>query len=356
MTGSDKVKSVAVPWFRDRSFWLGIVPPFALGAAAMAVGAVFPTLGAPVVGIILGLILGEVLGQPAALARGTRFCAKSVLQTSIVLLGAGMSLGQVAKIGGDGMPVMLGTLFIALGLGLPLARRLGIGRDTGTLVVYGTSICGASAIATMSLVIGAESSAVAVSIAVIVLYNVLAAIVFPYVGLALHLSPESFGLWAGTAVNDTSSVVAAATSYDSLLLMAGVGGGLAASYAVVVKLTRTLAIIPLSLFEARRMQRRDPGAGPSKPWWRLIPTFLVLFLVAAGVRTLGVIPDAWNPAVSFLAHYGTTVAMTAVGMSSSVTAIRKAGWRPLLLGGVLWVAIASSSLLLQWATGRLTTG
>lgn len=339
---------------KDRSFWLGIIPPFVLGAIATGVGTIFPTLGAPVVGIIFGLILGEIYGTPDTIKRGVTFCSKKVLQTSIVLLGAGMSLGQVAKIGGDGLPVMIGTLLIALVAGFLLTKALKIERQSGALVTYGTTICGASAIATMSAVMGAEASAVAVSIATIVLYNVLAAIIFPYLGQAMGMSPESFGLWAGTAVNDTSSVVAASTSYDALLAAAGIAAGAAASYAVVVKLTRTLAVIPLAVLQGERERRVNPQAGLDKPWWKLVPPFLVFFLVAAAIKTVGLIPDAWDGAVKFLAHYGTTVAMTAVGMSSSITAIRKAGWRPLVLGGVLWVIVAVSSLLLQAATGQLS--
>lgn len=316
------------------------------------IGRLAPTLGAPVVGIILGLLIGQLVGQPTSIAAGTRFCAKRILQASIVLLGAGLSLPVIARVGLTGLPVLIGTIVVVVGLGLPLTRWLGVERETGTLITYGTSICGASAIATMSQVIAAAPTAVAVSIAVIVVYNVLAAIVFPYAGRLIGLSPESFGLWAGTAVNDTSSVVAAATSYDQLLLQVGVGGGVAAGTAVVVKLTRTLALIPLALFEQWRTRRTRPDAGVPTGWYRLVPGFLVLFLLAAAVNSLGVIPDGAAPTIKFLAGYGTTVAMTAVGMSSSLSQIRRAGWRPLVLGGVLWLAIIATSIGLQLLTGQ----
>lgn len=339
----------------DKSFWLGLLPPFGLGAVAWWVGTRFPVLGAPVVGIILGLIVGQVVGQPRILSAGTKFCSKKVLQTSIVLLGLGISLQDVARIGGAGLPVMVGTIVVALAVGIPLSRRLKVERETRILVTYGTCICGASAIATMSQVIGASASAVAVSIAVIVFYNVLAAIVFPYLGQAAGFSAQTFGLWAGTAVNDTSSVVAAATSYDALLVAAGMTGGLAAAYAVVVKLTRTLAIIPLAVFQTWFGNRAKPvDERAQTAWYRLIPPFLGFFLVAAAIRTSGIIPDAWDATIKFLAHFGTTVAMAAVGMTSSLSAIRKAGWRPLALGAILWLLIGGTSLLLQWVTGQLT--
>lgn len=350
--------TTANPLLLDSAFWKGFIPPLGLGAVAWIIGQQFPVLGAPVVGIILGLLVGQFAGQRADWQRGVTFASKKVLQASIVLLGAGMSLQQVARIGGVGLPVMLGTIAVAVGVGLPLARALRIEGETGALITYGTSICGASAIATMSAVMGASASAVAVSIAVIVLYNVLAAILFPFLGQAMGLDFGSFGLWAGTAVNDTSSVVAAATAFDAQMMAQGMvaTGMTAAAHAVVVKLTRTLMIVPLALFEQARQNRVRPEAERSdKPWWTMVPLFLVMFLVAAGLRSLGVIPDAWEPAVQFLAHFGTTVAMTAVGMTSSLTAIRRAGWRPLALGGVLWVLIAVASLGLQAATGQLHT-
>ncbi len=334
----------------DRRFWVGLVPPLVAGALAWVIGQQVPVVGAPVVAILLGLVIGQVAGQRPGWMPGVIFCSKKVLQASIVLLGAGMSLVRVAQVGWAGLPVMLGTILLSVGVGLPLARLLKVDRDTGGLVTYGTSICGASAIATMSQVMAAPSSAVAVSIGVIVLYNVLAAVIFPFLGQLMHLDAGSFGLWAGTAVNDTSSVVAAATSYDQLLAAEALAAG-ATGYAVVVKLTRTLMIVPLALFQ-RWHGRQLSGQQPDR-WWRLVPAFLVLFVLAAAARTVAVIPAAWAPTLTLLAHIGTTVAMAAVGMSSSFSQIRQAGWRPLALGGALWVLVAVASLGLQAATGQL---
>ncbi|HHU38501.1 MAG TPA: putative sulfate exporter family transporter [Propionibacterium sp.] len=340
---------------REQPLW-GWILPVLLGGLAWWLGTSAPIIGGPVLGILMGLVVGQLAGQVPAWSAGVKFHAERVLQGSIVLLGAGMSLVEVARIGGAGLPVMIGTIVVAVGVGIPLSRALKVERETGALVTYGTTICGASAIATMSQVMGARAGAVAVSIAVIVLYNVLAAVLFPALGLAMGLTPTSFGLWAGTAVNDTSSVVAASTSFDAQLMATGVvvGGMTAASYAVVVKLTRTLMLVPLALFQQWFGNRSLPESERQHTvWWRMVPGFLVLFLVAAGLRTLGVIPDEVAPALTLLAHIGTTIAMTAVGMSSSLTAIRAAGWRPLALGGILWALIALTSLGLQAATGQL---
>ncbi len=321
-----------------------MLPPVVLSVVAWQVGILFPILGAPVVAIVLGLIVGQLFGQRAAWEAGVTFCSKKILQASIVLLGAGMSLTQVARIGTEGLPVMIGTLLVAIGGGWLIGRALKVERETRMLVTYGTAICGASAIATMSAVINASGPAVAFSITVIVIYNVLGAVLFPPLGHAMGLSQESFGMWAGTAINDTSSVLAAATVY----------GVAAAAYAVVVKLTRTLAIIPLAIFESWQQNKSSHETGATSPvWYKLVPPFLVFFLIAAGINSLGIIPVTWQGPIKFLAHFGTTVAMAAVGMSSSLTAIKQSGWRPIALGGILWVLVTISSLILQALSGQL---
>ena len=325
-----------------RRYVPGLVPPLLIGAVAYGVGHLVPVLGGPVVAILLGLVVGQVAGQREGWKPGTTFAGKKVLQASIVLLGATMSLGQVASTGGRTLPVLLGTLAVALIGGSLLARLLKVEQITGQLVTYGTGICGASAIATMSAVIGAPATSIALSVTVIVVYNVLGALLFPILGHMMGLSQEAFGLWAGTAVNDTSSVLAAATVY----------GATAAGVAVVVKLTRTLAIVPLALYESWRTHRKAES-GTRPVWWKLIPTFLVLFLVAAAARSVGVVPASWGPAIKEVAYVGTTVAMAAVGMGSSLRHIKQAGWRPVALGGMLWVLVAGSSLLLQWVSGTI---
>jgi len=325
-----------------RRYVPGLIPPLLIGAVAYGVGHLVPVLGGPVVAILLGLVVGQVAGQRESWKAGTTFASKKVLQASIVLLGATMSLGQVASTGGRTLPVLLGTLTVALVGGWLLSRLLKVEQITGQLVTYGTGICGASAIATMSAVIGAPATSIALSVTVIVVYNVLGALFFPLLGHMMGLSQEAFGLWAGTAVNDTSSVVAAATVY----------GATAAGVAVVVKLTRTLAIVPLALYESWRTHRHAE-AGTRPVWWKLIPTFLVLFLVAAAARSVGVVPASWGPVIKEVAYVGTTVAMAAVGMGSSLRHIKQAGWRPVALGGMLWVLVAGSSLLLQRVSGTI---
>ncbi|GAB3436280.1 YeiH family protein [Phycicoccus ginsengisoli] len=304
-------------------------------------------VGGPVIGIVLGVLAHALLGSRPALVPGSRFAATVVLQAAVVILGAGLSMAQVVHTGWGALPVMVGTLTVALVSTALVGRWLGVERETRTLIGVGTGICGASAIATVSAVIGASELAIAYSMTTIFVFNVVAVLVFPALGHAMGLSQAAFGLWAGTAVNDTSSVVAAATVY----------GSAATSFAVVVKLTRTLMIVPMSVALAMGRHRRERaaagGARTAVPWRRLVPVFLLLFLVVVALNSFGLVPPGWHSPLSWTARYFTTLALVGVGMGTPFGALRTAGWRPLALGAVLWVAVAASSLALQWATGSL---
>ncbi|WP_307859433.1 putative sulfate exporter family transporter [Cellulomonas sp. zg-ZUI22] len=337
------------PW-RERA--PGVAVALGLGATGAALGSAVPLLGGAVLALAMGVALREVLARgPVAWAHalepGARTCSTFALQAAVVLLGFGLSLGQVARTGGAALPVMLVTLTVVLVLAALLGRRLGLDSDTRTLIGVGTGICGASAIAATSAVIRASQTTIATAMATIFTFNALGAITFPLLGEAMGLSQEGFGTWAGTAVNDTSSVVAAATAY----------GALALETAVVVKLTRTLAIVPVTLALAVRQARRDRAAahatGGGTPWTRLVPPFLVLFLVASAVTTLGWFPAAWEAGADTGAHALTAVALAGVGLLTPVDALRRAGWRPLALGGALSLAVALTSLGMQAVTGLL---
>lgn len=194
----------------------------------------------------------------------------------------------------------------------------------------------------MSPTIRAKNPAIAYAISTIFLFNIAAVLVFPPVGHLLGLSQHAFGLFAGTAVNDTSSVIAAAASY---------GDG-ASNYAVVVKLTRSLLIVPICLVLAAVVRRRDRASGATEDgalpgMTRLVPWFLVGFLVVAAANSLGWVPGPAHAPLRQGAVFLVTVALTAVGMSTDVAAVRRAGPRPLLLGLVLWAAVTVTSLLMQ---------
>ena len=271
--------------------------------------------------------------MPARERAGIAFASKKLLQWSIVLLGANLSLQEIVQGGAASLPVMLGTMFVVLVLAVVVGRLLGLERDLRRLLGVGTAICGGSAIAALSSVIEADQADIAYALGAVFLFNVVAVILFPPLGHLMHLSQPAFGLWAGTAINDTSSVVAAAFAY----------GHVAGSDSVIVKLTRTTLIVPIVLFYAWR--RISEKRGESSINWRaIIPWFILWFLLAAALNSFGLIPAIAKAPLQELALFAITVALAAVGLGTDIAKIRSAGLRPLFLGAVLWVAISLTSL------------
>jgi uncharacterized integral membrane protein (TIGR00698 family) len=331
---------------RMRVLLPGVGCAVAVAAAATLLGGLAPVVGAPVFGILSGIAIAVVRKPSARLRPGIAFTAKKVLQSSIVLMGLGLSLGQVLSTGARSLPVLLGTLAAALVMAWAAGRMLGLRGDARTLIGVGTAICGASAIAATDAVIDADEADVSYAIATQFAFNVVAVLLYPTLGHLLGFSQHSFGLWAGTAINDLSSVVAACTIY----------GHAAASYGVIVKLTRTLAIIPicLGLAAARGRNGKDPTERPVArrvSVRRLVPVFIVLFMAAVAVNTIGLVPVAWHHGLSDLSTWMITAAISAIGLSTDVAHIRRAGLRPLALGAVLWVTVGLTSLGLQVLTG-----
>jgi uncharacterized membrane protein YadS len=360
---------------------------------ATVAGEYVPLVGSAVPGAVIGAAIAIAVKPGARLAPGLKWASTFVLQCSVVLLGAQLSIGEAARVGVSSLPVMLGTLAACLGAAWLYGRLLGVPGDLRTLIGVGTGICGGSAIAAVSPVIEAASADVAYAISTIFLFNIAAVLVFPLLGHALGMSQQSFGLFAGTAVNDTSSVVATATTY-------GTG---ATSHAVVVKLVRTLMIIPICLsLSALTARKRRPapspcavgpalagptahgqpvapaGTAPVRPvtasrapsareatattappgpaaarLLRLVPWFLIGFVLVAAVNSAGVIPAGAHSPLQHASVFLVAVALSAIGLSTNVAALRKAGARPLLLGALLWITVAATSLGLQALTGTL---
>jgi uncharacterized integral membrane protein (TIGR00698 family) len=311
-----------------------VIPALAAAAAvtgvALPIGHAVPLLGAPIVALILGMAF------PAgplrkALARTSRLS----LQAGIVLLGATISLHDVTSVGGASLPVMLASLTSALAGAALIGHFLGVTERLRVLVGVGTAICGASAIAAVSGAVRPRESELRYAIAAIFLLNLVAVLTFPALGHLLGMSQSAFGLWAGTAVNDASSAVAAGLAY----------GDAAGTHAVIVKLTRTLMIVPVSLALAYVAVRRDTtGDSPLRVARRAFPWFIVFFLFASAARSVGIVGAGATPTITHAGLILTTVAMAAVGLSSDLREMRAAGARPLLLGALVWLTVASVSL------------
>lgn len=359
--GSQPVALVARSTTCLRDLAPGVVVAGLVAIAATALGHAVTVVGAPVLGIALGVVTGAATAPGERLGPGATFVAGPILKVAIVGLGATLSFSQIAAVCEDAFPVMSGTLLVALVGAWAVGRLVGVRGDTATLIGVGTAICGASAIAAASAVLRPTGAQVAYALGTIFTFNVVAVLTFPALGHVLGMTPQSFGLWAGTAINDTSSVVAAGYSYSAE----------AGPHAVVVKLTRSLALIPiviaLALVKARRDGRQaaaatSRGATPGArtafrwralPWRRLVPSFLVGFVVAAGLATAGAVPPSARPGLTAGGTFLITMALAAIGLSLKPTDLRAAGPRPLVLGGVLWLAVAASSLGLQALTGSV---
>ncbi|WP_188838280.1 YeiH family protein [Flexivirga endophytica] len=330
------------------SYLPGLVVAVLIASVATVLGHFAPVVGGPVFGIVLGIVAGSTLPalRTQRVAPGVAFAGKGVLQLSIVVLGTGLSLAKVVQVGGDSLPVMLGTFVVALGGAYVLGRALGINAELATLIGVGTGICGASAIAATTAVLRPKQSNVAYAIGTIFTFNILAVLLFPPIGHLIGMTGHSFGLWSGTAVNDTSSVVAAAYSF-------GDGAG---PYAIVVKLTRSLLIIPIVVVLAFVVARREAASQGERvriPWRKVVPAFLIGFLVAAALNSLGVIPADWHDGLTFLGTFLITVALVGIGVGLRPAQLREAGHRPLLLGALLWICVSLASLGLQALTGTL---
>jgi uncharacterized integral membrane protein (TIGR00698 family) len=347
----------ALTW--TRRITPGLAAAVAITVVATWLGHLAPVVGAPVFAIAIGIVVALVRPPGDAFAPGIRFTSKKVLQGSIIMLGFGLSLSQVIHTGVESLPVLLGSLAVVGVLAWLVGRWLGIRRDANLLIGVGTAICGASAIAATNAVIDADDADVSYAIATIFLFNVIAVLSYPSIGHALGLSQHSFGLWAGTAINDTSSVVAASDIY----------GHAAVTFAVVVKLTRTLAIVPICVAVAWWWNRHPtPTTGPAPdapdgdahpdepgrvPLRQIFPVFILAFIAAVLVNSVGIVPDAWHHDLADLATWMITAALAAIGLSTRFRDIRTAGLRPILLGGILWAGIGLGSLGLQAATGTL---
>ncbi|WP_338775783.1 putative sulfate exporter family transporter [Streptomyces sp. DG1A-41] len=333
----------------------GLAVAVAVALPAAWLGRLVPTVGGPVFGIVVGVLAGALLRRLAPhttaerLRPGVAVAGRQVLQASVIVLGTALSLSDVVRVGMGSLPVMLGTLAVALPGAWAVGGLLGVHPETRLLVGVGTGVCGASAIAAVTAAVGAVEARVAYALGTVFTFNIAAVALFPPVGHLLGMSQEAFGLWSGTAINDTSSVVATAYSY----------GTEAGQYAVVVKLTRSLMIVPIcvvlvlwrSVGRRARDTRQDESAG--RRIWRAFPVFIVGFLLASAAATYDVIPASWEPALPVISTFLITVSLSGIGLSLKFSKLREAGARPLLLGAILWAAVSATGLGLQSITGRL---
>ncbi|MCR5785647.1 MAG: YeiH family protein [Eubacterium sp.] len=331
---------------------IGVAVCLAIAIPSHIIGKMFPIIGGAVIAIIVGMIIALFWNEKGKAERGIKFTSKVILQTAVVLLGFGMNLGVVVETGKQSLPIIICTISISLIISYLLHRAMHIKGNTAILVGVGSSICGGSAIAATAPVVDADDDEVAQAISVIFFFNVLAALLFPTLGKMIGfdtVSGEAFGIFAGTAVNDTSSVTAAASTWDSMWNL----GSQTLDKAVTVKLTRTLAIIPITLgLSFIRNKDNDSTEGFSIK--RAFPMFILYFVLASVITTVaikcGISAEFFSP-VKELSKFFIVMAMAAIGLNSNVVKLVKTGGKPLIIGAFCWIGITLISLFMQYIMG-----
>lgn len=328
--------------------FIGIGLSLILALVAWKLGNLVPIIGGPVFGIVLGIIINNTFGKPEVALPGIMFTSKKILTWAIVVLGAGLSLTQVLKTGLSSFSVTVFTLSAAFITAYGVGKLLGIPYKLKTLIGVGTAICGGSAIAAISPIIEADEMEISYSISTIFLFNIIAVLIFPALGHLLGFSDKAFGLWAGTAINDTSSVVAAGYAFSNN----------AGAYATIVKLTRTTMIIPISLIFAfiTAYKKKKESQNDSKVNYslkKIFPWFIIWFLVASLLNTIGLFKGNSLLYINTLGKFMIVMALSAIGLNTDFKKMLKNGMKPMLLGLIVWFSVATVSILVQLITGQV---
>lgn len=315
------------------------IPSWFLGKAV-------PVVGGPVFSILIGMVVTLIVTKKEPFNAGVTFTSKKILQAAVVFLGFGMNLTEILAKGKQSLPIIITTITTSLIIAFILYKAMKLGTNNAILVGVGSSICGGSAIAATAPVIDASDEEVAQSISVIFLFNVVAALVFPTLGGMLGLSNEGFGLFAGTAINDTSSVTAAATAWD------GIHGSHTLEAAAIVKMTRTLAIIPITLALAVYRGRKEKKTeGSSFSLKKCFPFFVLFFVLASVVTTVFRLPAEVTTPLKELSKFLIVMAMAAIGLNTNIVKLVKTGGKPIFTGFCCWLGISLVSLAMQHVLG-----
>jgi uncharacterized integral membrane protein (TIGR00698 family) len=317
----------------------GLIFSFLLAIFAYFLGTLVPVVGGPVFGIVLGIIVASVWQVPGWLSGGIKFTSKYILQLAVILLGFDMNMANIIKVGRQSLVVLLVTLTTAFSIAYFVGRSLKIETKLKTLIGVGTAICGGSAIAAASSAIDAEDQDISYAISTIFFFNMIAVFLFPAVGHLFHMTDTGFGMWAGTAINDTSSVVAAGYSFSDA----------AGNYATIVKLTRSLMIVPITLVLAILFSKKNKTQNHFN-FVKVFPWFILGFLLAAVIRSIAVFPLEITSTLAWGGKFLIITAMAAIGLNTNIKAFIKAGPRALLLGALTWMGVALSSLAIQFLT------
>ena len=302
-------------------------------------------IGASVIALFLGMIINSFF-HPAILKSGTKFTSKKVLKFAIILLGASLNVNVILNVGKLSLMVMIFTLLTCFGGGYFIGKALGLNWKLSNLISAGTGICGGSAIAAIAPVIDADDSDIAYAMSATFLFDMAMILLFPIMGKMLGLSDMAYGLWAGTAVNDTSSVVAAGYAFSE-------GAG---DFATMVKLTRTLSIIPTVLTFSlvnMRIKRKNTSDAVYKKVnvLKLFPWFILGFLALAAVNSFGAITPEISGVAKDISKFLMVASLGAIGLNTSFKDMKKSGINPMLHGFIISALVVVVAIFVEWCMG-----
>lgn len=321
----------------------GLFLAFGIAVVAYIINAILPSalLGATLIALLLGMLLNPIVMRTDSYDSGINWTSKYVLRAGIILAGITLSFSQVIEAGKYALVLMVFTLATAFGVGYLCKKVFKINWKLASLLSISTAICGGTAVATLGPTIHAKNRDIAYAISATFLFDLITVIAFPWIGQWLGLSDTSYGLWIGTAVNDTSSVVAAGYAFSDA---AGV-------LATIVKLTRTLFIVPLVLiFSWIYAKKETPSQSAEKVNIKnIFPWFILGFLIVVGIRSTGLLPETTVDIVAFLSKFFLSMALAAIGLKTSFKEIAGVGIKPMVAGVVIDVSVVFVSLFAQAA-------
>ena len=332
-------------------FGLGVAICFAVAYLSVTIERLIPgeLLGASIIALFMGTIINSFF-HPDWMAPALKFTSKKILKFAIILLGASLSVTQVLTVGKDTFFVMLFTFAMCFGGGYFVRKIFKINWKLGNLISAGTGICGGSAVAAIAPVIDADDKDIAFAMSSTFLFDMVMIALYPLMGKALGMSDIAYGIWAGTSVNDTASVVASGYAFSEI----------AGDFATMVKLTRTIAIIPTVLvfaFVGTRMKQKELQAatpeGKKINIVKVIPWFICGFLALAIINSIGWIPTGVSSLMKSASKFLMVSALAAIGLGTSITDFKKAGLAPMFYGITIDTLVTLTALGVIWLMGLM---
>ena len=333
-----------------KKHFLGILLTILVAIISMYISDFVPMhlISASVFALLLGMLLNPVFSKYSFFKCGIVFVSSKILRLSIILMGLTLSFSQVLYVGKYSLFVMLFTLVAAFGGGYLVGKLFNMHWKLSSLISAGTGICGGSAIAAIAPTIDAEDKFIAYAISATFIFDIIMVIIFPIMGRHFDMSDMGFGLWAGTAINDTSSVVAAGYAYSDA----------AGGYSVIVKLTRTLSIIPTVLIFSFINMKADALDGNTHDrkkvsLKRIFPYFIILFLLMVGIRSIGIVSDNIAFHASEISKFFMVMALAAIGLKTNFKEVAASGTKPMIHGFIISTLVVIVAFLVQKMLGQL---